>query len=279
MSYADNPRASGNPPKGSDIPPQPVGHVTSDSLAAESLNQGGDFAGGDAVPLAVKGNQSTLNNTDSSSAVPLHAASSGAARERQDERGADSDERGAAGMKYPDALGGQGISQEHTIWMATPGDRLLTEQPTDTGHSSQLETPTLTARTSLLVAPRKTIRQSLRRAPPMVFHAVFKAPLLRQPMTPLMVPQPVLAPDHMSTPHPTTLLAPLELSPLKVRASLKVTTSRKEISRRRRLLLVMWVDGMTQDDWQSKALRRLMLRRREMGRGTTLRGVRIHLRL
>ena len=105
MSYAPNSQATGNPPSGDDIPQESTGPIAADSLAAESLKQDGDFAQGDAVPSSVKGASSTFANTDTSGATALHPAPSGAVRERQDEAGLGSDEKGAAGLKYPDAAG------------------------------------------------------------------------------------------------------------------------------------------------------------------------------
>lgn len=102
MSYADNPRAP--KPDPSDALQEPTGPVAADSLAAESNQAGGGFSENDNVAeLGVRGNQSTLANTDTSGATVLHAASSGADRERQDAKGLGSDERGHTGVKYPDA--------------------------------------------------------------------------------------------------------------------------------------------------------------------------------
>ena len=103
MSTAANPRAPGNHDN-SNVASEPTGPIASDSLAAESLKSGGDFADGDAVPLGVSGSNSTLNNTDTSGAVPLPAASSGAERTKQEAQGLGDDERGTAGgVRYPDA--------------------------------------------------------------------------------------------------------------------------------------------------------------------------------
>lgn len=104
MSYADNPRHPENPSTRTEH----AGPIASDSLAAESLQSGGDFAANDPSnpqPMSVSGSKSTLANTDTSGAVPLHPASSGAAREAQDERGLGADERGVTGARYPETAG------------------------------------------------------------------------------------------------------------------------------------------------------------------------------
>lgn len=74
--------------------------MASDSLAAESVRAGGDFASNrDAAPMGVKGANSTLANTDTSGAVTLEAAPDRPSRgdEGLDER-----------VKYPEGTGGQG---------------------------------------------------------------------------------------------------------------------------------------------------------------------------
>lgn len=74
--------------------------MASDSLAAESVRAGGDFASNrDAAPMGVKGANSTLANTDTSGAVTLEAAPD---RPSRGEEGLD--ER----VKYPEGAGGQG---------------------------------------------------------------------------------------------------------------------------------------------------------------------------
>jgi hypothetical protein len=115
MSFAANPRAPGNPPSKDDVPQESTGPVASDSLAAESLKSGGDFAEGDAVPLSQKGSGSTFNTTDTSGATTLHPAASGATREKQDAMGLGSDEKGAAGVKYPDAAGTPQFTGTHNL--------------------------------------------------------------------------------------------------------------------------------------------------------------------
>ncbi|KAJ5247461.1 hypothetical protein N7468_002444 [Penicillium chermesinum] len=76
---------------------EPSGPVANDSLAAESVRQGGAFSQNrGAEPLGVSGSKSTLNNTDTSAATTLPSAPGGVREDlgRQE--------------KYPDALGGQG---------------------------------------------------------------------------------------------------------------------------------------------------------------------------
>jgi len=102
MSTAANPRAD-NPQQGGQ---EATGAVASDSLAAESMNQGGGFSENDnAHVMGVKGSNSTLNTTDTSGATTLHAASDGAMREKQDAMGHGADEKGVTGLKYPEAAG------------------------------------------------------------------------------------------------------------------------------------------------------------------------------
>ncbi|EAW07473.1 uncharacterized protein ACLA_021870 [Aspergillus clavatus NRRL 1] len=75
-----------------------TGAVANDSLAAESTKSGGGFSQNrGAAPLGVSGNQSTLNNTNTSGASKLPPASSGAAREDPNRM-----------ERYPEAMGGQG---------------------------------------------------------------------------------------------------------------------------------------------------------------------------
>lgn len=118
MSTAANPRAPGNHRDSADpdVPQESTGPIAADSLAAQSLKQGGDFAADDpnAVPLGVSGSKSTLANTDTSGAVPLPPASSGAEREKLEARGVGSDEKGPGGLKYPDALPDADFQGKHT---------------------------------------------------------------------------------------------------------------------------------------------------------------------
>lgn len=106
MSYADPGRAPEAHLSRDEAPQEPTGAIASDSLAAESTRAGGGFSENDnADVMGVKGSQSTLNTTDTSSASVLHPASSGADREKQDAIGLGSDEKGAAGMVYPEGAG------------------------------------------------------------------------------------------------------------------------------------------------------------------------------
>ncbi|RAO66149.1 uncharacterized protein BHQ10_002161 [Talaromyces amestolkiae] len=74
-----------------------TGAVTNDSLAAESVRQGGAFSQNpNSEPLGVSGPNSTFNNTDTSGANTLRSAA------HAGDRDTDRKER------YPDALGGQG---------------------------------------------------------------------------------------------------------------------------------------------------------------------------
>lgn len=102
MSFAANSRAN-NPQQGGQ---ESTGAVTSDSLAAESIRQGGGFSENDnAHEQSVKGSNSTFNTTDTSAATALHPARDGATREKQDALGLGADEKGVSGVKYPDAAG------------------------------------------------------------------------------------------------------------------------------------------------------------------------------
>lgn len=77
---------------------EPSGPVANDSLAAESVRHGGAFADNwGAEPMGVSGQQSTLKNTDTSSASTLPSAPKGAMREDRQRQ-----------TKYPEGLGGQG---------------------------------------------------------------------------------------------------------------------------------------------------------------------------
>ena len=132
MSYADNPRASGNPP--SSVQQEDVGPVASDSLAAESLRSGGDFADGNAVASSQKGASSTFNTTDTSGAEVLHAASSAETRSDQDAKGLGSDEKGPGGLKYPEAGGNPEFTGSHNLDGYTGGPSA--DQPSS-GYTTQ----------------------------------------------------------------------------------------------------------------------------------------------
>ncbi|EED21497.1 conserved hypothetical protein [Talaromyces stipitatus ATCC 10500] len=73
------------------------GPVPNDSLAGESVRQGGAFRQNpNSEPLGVSGSKATFNNTNTSGATTLPSAPQAGAR--------DSDRK----ERYPDALGGQG---------------------------------------------------------------------------------------------------------------------------------------------------------------------------
>lgn len=77
---------------------EPSGPVANDSLAAQSVRQGGGFSENrGAEPMGVSGKQSTLSNADTSSATTLPSAPVGGLREDRSRQ-----------EKYPEALGGQG---------------------------------------------------------------------------------------------------------------------------------------------------------------------------
>lgn len=77
---------------------EPAGPVADDSLAAQSVRQGGAFSQNrGAEPMGVSGNKSTLNTTDTSAATKLDSVPVGGLREDRNEQ-----------QKYPEALGGQG---------------------------------------------------------------------------------------------------------------------------------------------------------------------------
>jgi len=83
--------------------------VTSDSLAAENVRAGGGFSENrDAAPMSVKGSNSTLANTDTSSAVKLDPAPDAESRQATEDWQEASRLKGAAGLKYPEGMGGQG---------------------------------------------------------------------------------------------------------------------------------------------------------------------------
>ena len=86
-----------------------AGPIASDSLAAESTRSGGAFSENrNANPLSVSGSNSTLANTDISGATTLGPASDKVDREAKATSQDTSDIQGAGGMKYPEAMGGQG---------------------------------------------------------------------------------------------------------------------------------------------------------------------------
>lgn len=87
-----------------------AGPVTSDSLAAESIREGGGFsANRDAAPLGVTSQNTTLNNTDTSAATKLPPARDAESRPMKEEpltepRKGDASERSRAG---DESQGGQ----------------------------------------------------------------------------------------------------------------------------------------------------------------------------
>jgi hypothetical protein len=78
---------------------EPAGPITNDSLAAESIRQGGGFSQNrGAEPMGVSSDQSTVNNTNIRSSIKLPPTSvRGSVEERQTES-----------HKYPEELVGQG---------------------------------------------------------------------------------------------------------------------------------------------------------------------------
>jgi len=87
-----------NDPAASNPIEEPSGPVANDSLAAQSVRQGGAFnENRGAAPMGVSGSDSTLQNTDTSGATTLPSAPVGGLREDRSRQ-----------EKYPEALGGQG---------------------------------------------------------------------------------------------------------------------------------------------------------------------------
>ncbi|MCJ1414170.1 hypothetical protein MMC32_000495 [Xylographa parallela] len=85
-----------------------AGAVASDSLAAESVNSGGDFAQNrGSEPLKVKGSNSTFANEDTSAATTLPPASDAESRDDQSQSQGTSSTKGPGGEKYAEATGGQ----------------------------------------------------------------------------------------------------------------------------------------------------------------------------
>ncbi|CAG8908171.1 unnamed protein product [Penicillium egyptiacum] len=77
---------------------EPPGPITNDSLAAESIREGGGFSGNrGAEPMGVAGNQSTVTNTSITSSIKLPSAPYGARRQDRHEE-----------QKYPECVVGQG---------------------------------------------------------------------------------------------------------------------------------------------------------------------------
>jgi len=86
-----------------------AGAVTSDSLAAESVNSGGDFAENrGSEPLKVKGSNSTLANDDTSAATTLPPAPDAESRDDVSlSQTTSSSTKGPGGEKYAEGAGGQ----------------------------------------------------------------------------------------------------------------------------------------------------------------------------
>lgn len=77
---------------------EPSVPIANDSLAAQSVRQGGAFSENrGAEPLGVSGSKSTLNNTNTSAATELPSAPVGVLRDDRERQ-----------EKYPEGLGGQG---------------------------------------------------------------------------------------------------------------------------------------------------------------------------
>ena len=92
--------------------------MTSDSLAAESIQSGGKFSENrGAEPLSVSGSSSTFNNTDISGATTLAPAPDAAEREAKEAWQETADEaKGSGGQKYPEGLDGQGaFDGQHSV--------------------------------------------------------------------------------------------------------------------------------------------------------------------
>ncbi len=127
MSYA--PRGTHTAHENPDPPSEAPGPIASDSLAAESLRSGGDFGANEQTepaPMSVKGASSTLANTDTSGAVPLHPAADASQREVQDAQGLGPDEKGHSGVKYPEGAGqsgAPGVTTSEGYSGASSGDK------------------------------------------------------------------------------------------------------------------------------------------------------------
>ncbi|KAK4636319.1 hypothetical protein CLAFUW4_01430 [Fulvia fulva] len=111
MSYSDNPRA----PTGDNKTENP-GTVLSDSLAADSINSGGDFAANsdDRGVSAQPARSTTTNTTDTSNATRLDPAPDAEARSAQ-EGWDDQNQLDAASR-----LGGQGSSAPGDVSNSAP---------------------------------------------------------------------------------------------------------------------------------------------------------------
>jgi hypothetical protein len=113
---------------------EPTGPVAADSLAAESLQDKGGFSENpNAAPLGVRGDQSTLSNTDTSGATVLAAATDSAEREKKNEQGQGADERGVAGLKYPEGAGEVDLGGHHSHQGFVGGSGSGVDQGSSTG--------------------------------------------------------------------------------------------------------------------------------------------------
>ena len=91
-----------------------AGAVASDSLAAESAQSGGKF--GENRDSNLKGNNHTMNNTDTSSAKTLAPASNAAEREETEALDQTSgNAKGSHGKKYPEGAEGQSDIPGHSL--------------------------------------------------------------------------------------------------------------------------------------------------------------------
>ena len=118
-----------------------AGAIASDSLAAESASSGGKFGENrDSNPLSVKGDQSTLNNTDTSGAKVLAPADNAAAREEKEAlEETPAEAKGSAGKKYPEGANGQSDIPGHSLdGKAASGLRGVTGPSSSMGTSGQM---------------------------------------------------------------------------------------------------------------------------------------------
>ena len=110
------------------------GAIASDSLAAESVNSGGEFSKNpNSEPLSVSGSSSTFNNTDTSGATTLGPTPDAAEREAKEAWQETSDgAKGPGGLKYPEGLGGQGtFDGQHNLDGYTGGPTSAKEDLSD----------------------------------------------------------------------------------------------------------------------------------------------------
>lgn len=118
-----------------------AGAIASDSLAAESASSGGKFGENrDSNPLSVKGDHSTLNNTDTSGAKVLAPASNAAEREEKESLEETSSEaKGSHGKKYPEGADGQSDIPGHSLdGQPASGLRGVTGPSSSMGTSGQM---------------------------------------------------------------------------------------------------------------------------------------------